>query len=155
MSAWYRFPRYEGNRNGKGIGAASIGLCETTDRDVDKNYVTFKFGTHEQNGYSGVMFNNGGVRRINWTDASGLREDVRGKWYQVSLSVDMEAKRVTARHRASAEDPWKVFHTETYAKMDWTPGYVLVSGYNQAPDWRFCVDDIEVRSSIGKEGGER
>jgi len=150
VTAWYRFPGYEGNKNGKGLGATMIGLCETPDRDVDRNYVTFKFGTHEQNGYSVVLFNNDGARRINWTDASGLREDVRGKWRQVSLVLDMEARRVTARHRAGAKDPWKVFHTATYRKMDWTPGYVLISAYNQAPDWRFCVDDIEVTSSLKK-----
>jgi len=148
VTAWYRFPGYEGNRNGKGYGATMIGLCETPDRSDNKNFASFKFGTHEQNGYSVVIFNNDGARRINWTDASGLRSDVRGKWYQVSLVLDMEARRVTARHRPSAKDPWKVFHTETFRRMGWTPRYVLISAYNQAPDWRFCVDDVEVRSSL-------
>ena len=149
VTAWYRFPGYEGNRDGKGLGAAQIGLCETPDRSVDRNYVTFKLGTHEQNGYSVVIFNNGGARRINWTDASGLRQDVRGKWHQVGLVVDMHSKRVIARHRPSAKSPWTVFHEATYSKMDWTPKYVLISAYNQAPDWHFCVDDVEVRSSVG------
>ena len=148
MTAWYRFPGYEGNRNGKGFGSAMIGLYETPDRKIDKNYVTFTFGTHEQNGYSVVIFNNEGARRINWTDASGLRSDVRGKWHQVSLVLDMEARRVIAHHRPTAEDAWQVFHAATYRRMDWTPKYVLVSAYNQVPDWRFCVDDIEVRSSM-------
>ena len=156
VTAWYRFPGYEGNKNGKGIGAALIGLCETPDRKGNENFVTFKFGTHEQNGYSVVIFANGKARRINWTDASDLREDVRGKWHQVSLVLDMEARRVTARHRASAKGPWKVFHSQTFKKMDWVPKYVLISGYNLAPDWRFCVDDVEVRSSeiSGKEVGQ-
>ncbi|MFH0965764.1 MAG: hypothetical protein V2A58_17335 [Planctomycetota bacterium] len=148
VTAWYRFPDYEGNRNGKGIGATYIGLCDTPDRSVDRDYVSFKFGTNEQNGYSVVIASNGKVRRIHWTDASGLRDDVRGKWYQVSLVLDMEAKRVTARHRSGAQEPWKVFHSETYPAMDWTPKYVLVSAYNQDPDWRFCVDDVEVRSNV-------
>ena len=152
VTAWYRFPGYQGNQNGKGLGAAMIGLCETPGRDVDKNYVTFKFGTHEQNGYSVVIFNNGGARRVNWTDASGLREDVSGKWYQVGLVLDMQTQRVTARHRAGVATPWKVFYTKTYPRMDWTPRYVLISAYNQAPDWRFCVEDIEVTSSVEENG---
>ncbi len=151
VTAWYRFPDYEGNRNGKGFGAMLVGLCETPDRQVDRNYVTFKFGTNEQNGYSVVIFNNEGIRRINWTDASGLRQDVRGKWYQVSLVLDMEAKRLTARYRSSTKDPWIVFHTARYQKMDWIPKYVLISAYNQAPDWRFCVDDVMVTSSIAPQ----
>ena len=152
VTAWYRFPDYEGNRNGKGYGATFIGLYETPDTDTGKGHVSFKFGTNEQNAYSTVVLTNDKASQINWRDASGLREDVRGKWHQVSLVVDMESKRVTARHRASAKEPWQVFHTETYRKMDWTPGYVLISAYNQAPDWRFCVDDIEVRSSVGDTG---
>ena len=95
-----------------------------------------------------VILNNEGARRINWCDASGPRSDVRGKWHQVSLVLDMEARRVIAHHRPTAEDAWQVFHAATYRRMDWTPKYVLVSAYNQVPDWRFCVDDIEVRSSM-------
>ena len=154
VTAWYRFPDYEGNRNGKGLGAAMIGLYETPDRKIDRNYVSFKFGTNEQNGYSVVVFNHVGVRRIDWTDASGLRSDVRGKWYQVSLVLDMDARRIVARHRPTAKDPWRVFYTASYPRVNWIPHYVLISTYNQAPDWKFCVDDVDVRSSVKADGGQ-
>ena len=147
VTAWYRFSDYDGNKNGQGLGAALIGLSETADRKVEKNYVSFKFGTDKQNGYSVVIFDNDGARRIYQTDASGLREDVRGKWYQVSLVLDMHTRRVTARHRPDSGAPWKVFHTATYQQMDWVPRYVRIGAYNQEPDCWFCVDEIEVRSS--------
>ena len=147
VTAWYRFPDYDGNKNGRGLGAALLGLSETADRNVEKNYVSFKFGTHHQNGYSRVIFDNDGARQIQQVDASGLRNDVRGKWYQVSLVLDMDGRRVTARHRPDRTARWKVFYTATYPRIDWVPRYVRIGAYNQAPDWHFCIDQIEVRSS--------
>ena len=37
-----------------------------------------------------------------------------------------------------------------YSQISWTPKYLHVSGYNQEPDWRLCVDDIEVRSGTSE-----
>ena len=148
-TAWFRFTGYEGNKNGKGYAGMVIGLCETPDNKVDKNYLTFKFGTSEQAGYSPVIFNNDGLRVINRRSSSGLRKDVRNKWYQVGVLLDMESRTVTARYRQSEQDRWIVLYKDTFEQMNWTPRYVKVSGYNQAPDWHLAVDDIEVRSSVG------
>ena len=98
-----------------------------------------------------MTLNNNGQETIDWRDVSGLREDVRGKWHQVGLVVDFESKRIIARHRPSAEAQWKVFYTKEDMQMDWAPGYLHLSGYNQQPDWGLCVDDIEVRSSVETE----
>jgi hypothetical protein len=147
-SAWFRFPDYKGNADGHGFGAMNIGLYETADSNVERNYVYFKFGTHDQNGYSVVIFNNDGARRVEYTEPSGVRHDVRGKWHQISVVLDYITSTLTCRHREDESKPWQVFLHRKLNTLDWTPKFLHINAFNQRPDWRFKVDDIEVRSSI-------
>ena len=151
VTAWMRFSEYEGNRNGKGFAQILFGLLDSPKRDDSKNHVTFQFGTNEQVSYARFNFASAGSRGIGYKDPSRLKDDVRGAWYQVGIVIDMESRTVTARHRRTAKDDWIVYYSGRYERMDWTPKYVFVSGYNQAPDWRLCVDDIEVTSSVRKQ----
>ena len=150
VTAWFRFSDYLWNCCGRGIAGMLVGFNETPDRGVDKNYVFFKFGTNGQNGGARVVLNNNGSQPIQWTDPSRLVDDVRGKWYQVSLVLDTVGNRVIARHRATSKAPWKVFYTASCRALDWTPKYALISAYTQGDDQGVCVDDIEVRSSETK-----
>lgn len=149
-TAWMRFSEYEGNRNGKGFAQLLFGLLDSAGRDGNKNRVTFQFGTNEQVSYARFNFISAGSRGISRVDPSRLIDDVRGAWYQVGILIDMESRTVTARHRRTAQDDWIVYCSERYDRMDWAPQYVMITAYNQAPDWRLCVDDIEVTSSVGE-----
>ena len=95
-----------------------------------------------------VIFNNDGVRRVAYTEPSGVRHDVRGKWHQIGVVLDYDARTLTCRHRDDDAKPWQVFLHRKLDAINWTPKFLYISGYNQAPDWRFRVDDIEVRSNI-------
>jgi len=156
VTAWMRFSEYEGNRNGKGFAQILFGLLDGPQVGGSKNQVTFQFGTNEQVSYARFNFASAGSMGISYKDPSRLTDDVRGAWHQVGILIDMESKTVTARHRRTAKDDWIVYYSGRYERMDWAAKYVFVSAYNQAPDWRMCVDDIEVRSSVknGKEIGQ-
>lgn len=147
-TAWFRFPDYEGNEHGRGLGAMAIGLHETADADVDRNYIMFKFGTNEQNGYSVVIFNNDGARRVHVTRPSRLRHDVRTRWHQIGVVLDFTTRTLRCRHRGGADEAWLEFDRAKLARIDWTPRFLRISAYNQAPDWHFLVDDIELRASV-------
>ena len=143
-----RFSEYEGNRNGKGFAQILFGLLDGPKLGESKNHVTFQFGTNEQVSYARFNFASAGSRGIGCVNPTRLTDDVRGAWHQVGILIDMEARTVMARHRRTEKDAWVVYYRGQYERMDWTPTHVFISAYNQAPDWRMCVDDIEVRSSI-------
>ena len=147
-TTWFRFSDYEGNTDGKGRAGMMIGLFETPDRDADRNVLTFFFGTNEQNSYARFRLTDKVYRGLRYMSPSGIRDDVRGKWCQIGIVLDHNLKTVTARYRFSAKKPWKVFYSGQYTEMSWAPKYVYVDGYNQSPDWRLDIDDVEVRSNV-------
>jgi hypothetical protein len=124
-----------------------LGLSELAERDTDRNFAIFDFGTNEQTGYAVTMFNDAGVRTIKYSSPSGIRGDVRGKWVQLGVVIDRISNAFTARYRFDPEGPWSVYYTGKFPDMTWQPKYVNISAYNQLPDSPVAVDDIEVRSS--------
>jgi len=146
VTAWFRFPEYDGNKNGHGLGGMMLGLYEAPDGEVDCNFASFRFGTNGQTDSSGVMFNNNGTRSISYKQPSTLSTNVYGRWYQVGLVLDAASKTITCRYRATVEQPWQLFYEGKLKAMDWMPKFVGISAFNQPPDWRFHVDDIEVRT---------
>ena len=123
-----------------------LGLSENAERDTDRNYAMFDFGTNEQVGYALTFFNESGVRQIQYKSPSRVIDDVRGKWVQLGLVMDRISNTITTRYRFDVNAPWKVFYTGKFPEMTWQPKYVNISAYNQQPDYPVAVDDIEVRS---------
>ncbi len=146
-TAWFRFSDFEGNKDGKGFAGMMLGLSELAERDSDRNYAIFDFGTNEQTGYAVAMFNDAGTRTVRQSSPSGIRHDVRGKWVQLGVVIDRTSNAFTARYRFDAEGPWSIYYTGKFPAMTWQPKFVSISAYNQQPDYAVAVDDIEVRSS--------